>query len=213
MEVANINVRTREELGRRSVRDVRMGGEIPAVLYGRSKDNRSLAVGGREFTKLVLTRHKLFELRFKDGSVEEAFLQDMQWDAIDDVILHVDFKRIDLNEKIRSGVEIRFVGQPKGLSKNGTFDTLIASVEVECLPRDLPEVIRLNVNDLDIDEVVQISDLPVPEGVSILVEADAVVAQCKARVEADEAEEGEGGEGSPSEPEVIGKKSEDGNEG
>ena len=210
MEVANINVRSREERGRRQVRDVRMGGEIPAVLYGRGQDSRSLAVGGREFTKLVLTRHKLFELHFGDGSVEEAFLQDMQWDAIDDVILHVDFKRIDLNEKIRSSVELRFVGQPKGVAKNGSFDTLINSVEVECLPRDLPEVIRLNVNDLDINEAIHVNELPLPAGVVVLDDAEAVVAQCKARVEVDEDEDaGEGGEAGPSEPEVIGKKSED----
>ena len=76
MEVANITVKKCVERGRRHVNALRAAGEIPAVIYGKGKDNVHLAVNGHELTQLVMTHHKLFELHFDDGSMDEAFLQE-----------------------------------------------------------------------------------------------------------------------------------------
>ncbi|MAE78104.1 MAG: 50S ribosomal protein L25 [Planctomycetes bacterium] len=214
MEVANINVTEREERGRRKVAAVRLRGEIPAVIYGQDRENIHLSLAGREFTKLVMTHHKLFQLHYPGGRTVDAFLQDLQWDVLDDLIMHVDFKRISLDEKMRSHVEIRFVGQPKGVSKNGIFETVMKTVHVECLPKDLPDELRLNVNSLDVDESIHLKEVSLPEGVVALDDLDALVCHCKLRLEQEDEDEDEGKvEGDGSEPEVIGKDKEDGGDG
>ncbi|MCB9881662.1 MAG: 50S ribosomal protein L25 [Planctomycetes bacterium] len=202
MEVANINVSVREQRGRNRMRVVRMEGGLPAVLYGRGGENLSLTLPGHEFEKLVLSHHKLFELHFTDGQREEAYLHAMQWDAIRDELVHVDFRRIDLKEKMQVQVELRFVGNPKGLSKNGVFDAPLKMLDVECLPADLPESIRLNTNDLDLGDHVYVKDLTMPKGVTALTDPEAIVCLVKLAAGGD-AEAGEAEEGA--EPEVIGK--------
>lgn len=204
MKLANIDVAIRDLHGRNRVRHVRESGDIPAVLYGRGGENRSLTLPGRQFEKLVLTHHKLFELHFKDGGKEEAYLHDMQWDALTDDLVHVDFRRIDLKEKMQVQVEVRFVGVAKGLSNNGVFEAPIKMLSIECLPSDLPESIRVNVNDLDIGDTLLVQDLQLPSGVAATDEADSIVCLVKQRVENVEPED-EGEEGGEAEPEVIGK--------
>ncbi len=208
MEVANIDVKSRPGVGRRKTQLLRAEGYIPGVVYGRGGESVSLSLPGQKFTSLVMTHHKLFELHVEGGAKEEAFLQDLQWDALTDRIQHVDFRRIDLNESIQTDVEIRYVGQPKGLAKSGVFEALVTRLQVECLPRDLPEELRIVVNNLDIDDSMQLRDLPLPSGVKALGDPEQLVCQCKLRavVEDDEAE-GDEAEGT-AEPEVIGKKEE-----
>ena len=206
MEVANINVKTREGRGTRYSAKLRATDQIPAVIYGRGKDNMTLSVPAQRFTQLVMTHHKLFELHFDSGTVEEAFLQDLQWDPLSDVILHADFKRIELSEKLQTEVEIHFVGQPKGLAKNGLFDTTLSRLRIECLPKDLPEEIKINVNDLDVGEAIYVKDLPLPENVAALDDPELLVCQCMLRHGGMEAEEETTAEEGAAEPEVIGKE-------
>ncbi len=207
MEVANINVKVREERGRNSVRLVRMDGDIPAVIYGRGGENLMLTLAGREFSKLVHSHHKLFELHLPGGQKEEAYLHAMQWDALRDELVHVDFKRIDLKAKMRVQVELRFVGNPKGVAKNGLFDAPIKMLDVECLPVDLPESIRVNINDLDLGDHVYVKDLQLPKGVEALAEADAVV--CLVKLASGDAGGDDADGGDAAEPEVIRKRSGD----
>lgn len=208
MKLANVDVSIRELCGRNRVRLVRQEGGIPAVIYGRGGENRLLTLPGREFEKLVLTHHKLFELHFSDGGKEEAYLHDMQWDALTDELVHVDLRRIDLNEKMQTQVEIRFVGNAKGIAKNGEFIALVRMLDIECLPANLPEQIRVNVNDLDVNDAILVKDLALPDGVTALTDEEAIVCQVNARAEEADAEAGEGEEGA--EPEVIGKSDDDG---
>ncbi len=198
MKIANLEAKLRgsDQLGKKYNVLLRTAGFIPAVVYGRSKEGRNLALNEKDFTSQVWKRHKVFEIHLDDGTKEETFLKDLQWDELDDRILHADFIRIALDEPMRSEVQIQFVGTPKGLSKDGAFDAPIQQIEVECLPKDLPEVLRLVVNDLDVGDAIRVSDLPLGEGVKTLVDPDEIVCQvrvAKARKEEEPSEEeGEG---------------------
>ena len=119
---------------------------------------------------------------------------------------------VDLSEKMRTEVELHFVGQPKGLAKNGIFETTLAHLRIECLPKDLPEEIRINVNSLDVGESLHVKDLPVPDGVVALDDAEQLVCQCKLRHES-LAEEEEAAADASAEPEVIGKAKDDDSSG
>lgn len=196
MEVAGVNVAVREARGRIEVNQVRDAGGIPAVLYGRGGENISITLpAGAAFEKLVLTHHKLFELQFEDGAKEEAYLHDMQWDALRDELVHVDFKRIDLTEKMNFEIELRFVGTAKGLSRNGVFEAPLKMLPIECVPTDLPEHVRVIVNELDLDDKITVKDLILPEGVTALEDGDTIVCLVKAKAGGQDEDDSEGGEG------------------
>jgi large subunit ribosomal protein L25 len=205
MEVASLNVVERNAIGGRAVRAVRAAGEVPGVIYGGGEEPASVSVPGRDFARLVLTHHRLFELHYPGGRKVEAYLQDLQWDPLEDLILHADFKRIDLSRNMQVEVDLHFIGQPKGLAKNGVFDATLSHVRIECLPRDLPEEIRINVNDLDVGQAIHLRDLPLPPGVTAVGDGDLLVCQCKLRHATVEEESAPPAEG-PAEPEVIGRE-------
>ena len=209
MEIANLDVRIRTQCGSRKVSKIRAVGEIPAVIYGLGKNNLSIVLPGRVFTDHVWHHHKLFELDVDDGSKEEAFLQDIQWNNLTDEILHADFLRIDLNKPMHGTVDLTFVGVAKGLAKDGIFESAGTALKIECLPKDLPESLRVVVNNLDVGQSIHVRDLEIPEGVTVLNDPDELVCQCKLKhlgMGEDEEEEVVAG---AQEPEVIGKEGRD----
>jgi large subunit ribosomal protein L25 len=199
MEVANLNVKVREDLGRKRVERLRNEGLVPAVLYGLGRDTVSLTLPGKEFLKHVFAHHKLFELSL-DGadSNQAAYLQEMQWNNLTDELLHADFLRIDMTKPMKTSVDIVYVGVSKGSMRNGVFESPLSHLEIECLPTDLPESIRIVINDLDVDDQLYVKDLPVPEGITILTDAETMACQVKTKVEeVEETEEAEEGEATP----------------
>ena len=212
MEIASLDVRIRTQSGSSKVAKIRALGEIPAVIYGLGKDNRSLSLPGKVFTEHVWQHHKLFELDLDDGSKEEAFLQDLQWNNLTDEILHADFLRIDLKKQMHGTVDLSFVGIAKGLAKDGIFEAPCTALRIECLPKDLPETIRVVVNDLDVGQTIHVRDLDIPKGVNVLNDPDELVCQCKLKhMGMAEDEEGEAADAAV-QPEVIGKEGKDAGE-
>lgn len=203
MEIAALEVKERSEMGRSRVERLRLQGFLPAVLYGMKKDTTALSVAGHEFSKLVHSHHKLFELHWPNGSKEDAFLQALHWDPISDLILHADFKRIDLHNKMRTQVDLAFFGQPKGLAKNGMFETTMQRLAIECLPHDLPESIRVVINNLDVGDALYVRDLTLPPGVVVVDDAALLVCQCKLRIETPEPTAEAATAAAPTEPELI----------
>lgn len=213
MEIASLDARVRTQSGTTKVAKIRAVGEIPAVIYGLGKDNLSLTLPGRVFSDHVWHHHKLFQLDLDDGSKEEAFLQSLQWNNLTDEILHADFLRIDLSKPMHGTVDLIFVGLAKGLAKDGVFESPCSQLKIECLPKDLPESIRVVVNNLDVGDSIHVGDLEIPEGVTVLNDAKELVCQCKIKHFGMDAEE-EGAEGEAvAEPEVIGKEATDAKEG
>ncbi len=199
MEVANLNVAIREDLGRVRVERLRNAGMVPAVIYGLGRDSVSLTVPGKEFLQHVFAHHKLFSLSLDGGESQAAYLQAMQWHNLTDELLHADFLRIDLTKSMQTTVDVVYVGVAKGTTKNGVFEAPLTSLEIECLPTDLPESIRVIINELDIDDQLYVKDLSMPEGVTVLTSPETMACQVKTKVEEEEVSEEEGeGEGEAS---------------
>jgi large subunit ribosomal protein L25 len=205
MEVATIKAQGREVFGRRAMAKVRATGQIPAVVYGRGGENVSISVPFREFSRHVWKHHKLFVLDI-GGSKEDVYLQDLQWDNLNDEILHADFIRVDFNEPRRFTVPLTFVGNAKG-SATGVFDSKIEAIDLECPPTALPESIRVVINDLDVGDALLVKDLPLPPNTKALSDPDEmvcnVIAKSSGGDDAEAAGEGEAegeteGEGSES---------------
>ena len=194
MEVANLNVKLREDLGRTRVERLRNEGLVPAVIYGLGRDTVSLTLPGKEFLRHVYAHHKLFKLSLDGGTSQAAYLQDMQWNNLTDELLHADFLRIDLDKPMQTSVDILYVGIAKGTMRNGVFESPLSALEIECLPADLPEGIRVVINNLDVGDHLYVKDLPLPDGIKVLTDPETMACQVKTKVEVEEAApEGEEG--------------------
>src|SRR5262245_5810479 len=211
MEIATLPAQRRTALGRNALRKLRADGHIPAVIYGGGKDNVSLSLDGEAFERLHRTHHRIFRLELGAGSVEEAFLQDVSIDAIDDAVVHIDFKRVRLDQPIQAEVALEFVGHPVGLAKEGRFDHVLTSLKVECLPADLPESIEVEVKNLDVGQNINASQVTLPKGVKLITAPEATVCLVKhVKEEVVEAAPAEGAEAV--QPELI-RKPKEGEEG
>jgi large subunit ribosomal protein L25 len=122
----------------------------------------------------------------------------------------VDFARVSLDERVTVTVPLELKGTPKGEDDGGVLTQVISELEVECLVTEIPDVIRHNVSEMALDDVLHIRDLKLPQGVKVMQDEELIVATVKEVLEAAPAEVAEAGAG---EPEVIGRKAAEGEEG
>jgi len=151
---------------------------------------------------------RVFQLEV-DGEEEgqQVLLNEVQWDSMGDVINNVEFKRAPKGVKVQVKVELKFLGHPKG---HGEFIKNLADLEVECRPSLIPESITVQTSDMELDDIITVGDLGLPEDVDSLIPADEIVCQLRPFQEQEEETE-EAVEGEESlEPELVGQ--EDGDE-
>lgn len=202
---AQLNVKVRGELGSRKNKKLRDAGFIPGVIYGHKEAVVPVTLPKRELVVHLNHGAHLFALAV-DGKNENVLIKDVQYDHLGIEVLHVDFARVDLNERVEVTIPLVLKGEPKGAEEGGVLQQIVVDLEIECLVTQIPDEVRYNVSEMGLDSVLHIKDLQLPEGVRALQDPDLIVATVKEIVE-ETAEAGEAGE---AEPEVIGKKPEDG---
>ena len=205
-ETAQLTAKVRGELGSRKNKRLRDAGFIPGVIYGHKEDVVPVTLPKVELVRHLNHGAHLFALAV-DGKSENVLVKDVQYDHLGIEVLHVDFARVDLNERVEVTVPLLLRGEPKGEAEGGVLQQVIADLEIECLVTQIPHEIRHNVSEMGLNDVLHVKDLQLPEGVRALQDGDLIVATVKEIVEA--APEVEAVEG---EPEVIGK-AEEGAEG
>ncbi len=199
----SLHVKSRDAHGKREVRRLRRSGGIPAVLYGHGEANRSLAVGTDELATVV--RHGARVVELKGDVNEKAFIRALQWDTYGTHVLHVDFTRVSEHERIEVKVNVELRGQAAGAKDGGVVEHFVHEIEIECEALAIPDRLELNINELKIGDSLSASDVPLPPGVKLLSDPDAVIVHCvEAREEAEEAVAA-----ATAEPEVIGRKAEE----
>jgi large subunit ribosomal protein L25 len=204
-----LSAQTRSGVGRTSVKKLRAAGQVPAVIYGSTQASTNLSVGARQMQEILnhaTGEHFLVELEIADGasvSHKLALVQEVQHHPVRSTILHVDFHAVSADEKLHAEIPVETVGEPVGVKNfGGRLEVLLHSVEVECLPKDLPEVIRVDVSAMNIGEAVHLRDLHLPEGVSFQGDGELTVLRIAGTVATDTGASAEG----PSQPEVIREK-------
>lgn len=163
--------------GRSAVRKIKAQGAVPAVIYGGKSEPESLQVSRRDIS-LMLSHASgeniLVELEIegeKGGRL--ALVQEVQHAPLGGDILHVDFHAVSMNEMIDADVPLEPTGIPEGVKTfGGLLEQNIRSLEIECLPKDLPDVITVDVSRLNIGDSIHVRELPLPEGVTTRVPAD-----------------------------------------
>lgn len=216
MDELTLEVQQREETGTGPNRRLRKAGLLPAVVYGGGKDSVSIQVEQTSVHRLLREvggENAVFLLRLA-GTKESRHTMVRKIDVhpISRQIQHIDFQRIDMTKTVRVQVQIEVVGEAMGVkTEDGVLDFVNRLVEVECLPDKIPAVIEVDVSDLHIGQHLEVSDLPIPEGVDLVDDANKVIVSvAHARVhEVEEEVEEELLEAGTDEPEVIGRTKEE----
>lgn len=218
MEKVILEAEKRELVGKK-VKLVRSEGKIPAVIYGKDIDTIPIALDKRNTTNTLGKVSSSTILTVKIGDEQHSTLvREIQKDYIRNDILHIDFLAISLKEKLRTSVSITQIGEAPVLEE---YEALIVSgidsIEVECLPQDLPETIEVDISGLsELGDALYVKDIPIPTDVEFLTDPEELVvvaSAIKEEVVEEEEEEitEEMLEGEGVEPEVIehGKKEEE----
>lgn len=205
VQAAQVAVKTRNEKGSRANKRLRDTGLLPGVVYGHKEAVIPITLPKKEVVTHLSHGAHLFDLAI-DGKSEKVLVKEVQYDHLGIEVIHVDFARVSLDEKVEVTVSIELKGTPKGEEEGAVLQQIIVELEVQCLVTEIPEIIRHNVSDMAKDSVLRIKDLHFPPGVKPLADEDQIVATVKEIQEETAAVAGE--EGS-AEPEIIGKGKED----
>lgn len=205
MSTETLVVEKREATGRQVSNRLRREGRIPAVLYGRKQEVLHLTVSGEDLLKILRQDTQIVELQVGEGK-EAAQIKEVQYDAMGDSLLHVDFARISLTEEVEVNVSITHRGTAPGVVAGGTLDQALRELPVKCLPGNVPTVIVVDISGLQLEDSLRIADLVLPEGVRADEDPELVVFHVATPREEEEEEAAEvAAEGAPAEPEVIGR--------
>src|SRR6202453_2464191 len=172
----------RETQGKGASRRLRHEGKVPAILYGGHSDARALTLSHQKLA-LMLENERFYStiLSLKVGDqTQAAILKDVQRHPFKNAILHIDFQRVEENEKIRMSIPLHFKGaavSPGVKSQGGIVSHMRNDVEISCLPHDLPEFIEVDISGLSLNESIHLSQLKIPDGVQLveLAKEDAAV--------------------------------------
>src|SRR2546421_11394332 len=159
-------------------RRVRRGGKIPAVLYGAGKDALALSLDPRQVSRILHSEtgyNTVFELEL-DGARTKAMIVDWQYEPIKGALLHIDLKRIAMDQKLKVNVPIVLKGEPAGVKQQGgILEQILREVEIECLPTDIPSHIEADVSELVFGKVLRVSDLTRDDKIEFITEANQPV--------------------------------------
>ena len=194
----------REGQGSKKAARLRKEGKLPGVLYGHKEATETIVLSAEMLMHAIHHKARVVDLQSKAG-LQKALIQELQWDHLGKELLHVDFKRVDVNERIAVTVPLELKGIAPGVTGGGFLDQPMHMLRVECLAIAVPESVRVNIGELQIGAVLHVSDLHLPEGVKALDDADAIVVQVKAP-QAEEEKPAVAAVAEQAEPEVIGRK-------
>jgi len=211
-ETINVEVETREDRGKNACRRLRAAGKIPANVYGLGLAPYAVAVSPRRVEEVLRTgsgRNTIFRLSLAGAKeTRDVMLREMQRDPVSERLIHVDFVRVDPTKTITVSVPVQLEGLAFGVkNEGGILDFVQRSVQVSCLPLQIPDKLVIDISELHLNQHVAVKDIVFEEGITVVDEPSAIIAVVVAsRAEiAEEAVAEAPPEEGAAEPEVIGK--------
>ncbi|NDE85931.1 MAG: 50S ribosomal protein L25, partial [Verrucomicrobia bacterium] len=206
-----IKAKVRSEIGGRRPRRIRASGRVPAILYG-SGTAQALELNGREIAEALhgsSSESVLVDLTVEaEGGAttkKMALIREVQHDPLRDTIEHVDFHQVEENKKLRVEVPVHEIGEAVGVrTGGGILDHALRTLRVECLPKDLPERIDVDVSALEVGQAIHVGEVKLPSGVTVLNAKELPVFMVLLPTVEEEVKPA--AEGAPTEPEVIREK-------
>ena len=190
META-LTADVRQDTGKGAARRLRASGRVPGILYGHGMEPVKLSISGQDLLHLfhaTAGSSVLVDLKV-NGATHLAIPREIQRDHIHGRFVHIDFLAVRRDQKITLAVEVHEVGDAPGIRAGGVIEHHLREIEIECLPKDVPETIPADITSMEIGDLLRVSDIPVPSGVVFLTAADtpviSVIQPAALRVEAD----------------------------
>lgn len=194
MEQKTMSIELRDKNGKGVARKLRDQGVVPGVVYGKGIEPVSVKVGVKELAAAISGEGGLNSLITLSGggslNGNIVIVADMQRNPLKGDILHVDFHRISLDEKVKVHVPVVMVGTAAGVKEGGMLDVVTYTLDVECLPTSIPEAINVDVTNLAIGHSIHVSELVLPQGIKVLNDPETPIVSIhgKAKEEAPAAE-------------------------
>lgn len=178
-EVVEAQAREDASRGKNEARRMRAKGRVPAVVYGAKKASLAVSVDPKQISRILQSEsghNTIFELHL-NGEKSRVMIVDWQYDPMKGKLLHIDMKRIAMDERIKVAVPIHLVGEAAGVKQQGgILDQVLREVEIECLPGDIPSHIDADVSHLVFGTVLRVADLPHIGSLKFLTDANQTVA-------------------------------------
>jgi large subunit ribosomal protein L25 len=210
-ELVEAQPRTEEARTKNAARRVRRSGRIPAVVYGAKKESVAITVDPKQIGRILHSgsgHNTVFDLKVA-GEQSKAMIVDWQYEPIKGTLMHIDLKRIAMDQTLRVEVPVQLTGVPEGVkTQGGILEQMLREVAIECLPGDIPDHIEVDVSGLVFGQVLRVKDLPHGGKIKFVTDENQPVAHItsvKEVVEAAPAEAGAEAAAAPAEPEVIKK--------
>lgn len=220
MQQVRLEAQKREASGKGAARGMRRAGHIPGVLYGRKNEVIPIQIDTRGFQDFLQNygENAFINLEIADHGTENVMVKEIQRDPVSNQLLHTDLLRISMDEPITAAATIVLVGSAPGIQEGGILEFPHRQLTLHCLPTVLPEEIEVDISELGIDDRLSVEDISLSEDIEILDDPHTrIVAVVPPRVEEEPTEEEdlEGEEvavDEDAEPEVISRRSDDGEE-
>jgi large subunit ribosomal protein L25 len=166
----------RETTSRGDLRSMRREGKVPCVVYGKGDESTPITVKAKDVEALLRSNpHAVLQLEVPGIGMTNVMLTEVQRDALSREVLHIDFRKINMNESIKAPVRIEVTGKAAGEQEGGMMQLILHELEVECLPKNLPEVIVIDVDSLQVGDNMTVGDIRLPEGVRAAMDPDTVI--------------------------------------
>jgi large subunit ribosomal protein L25 len=211
-----VQAKLRDGRGKNDARRTRREGMVPITVYGGGAETVAAVAPLRELAAILRSdsgRNTIFTIDVEGIGASEVMFHDRQVDPVKGRLIHADLTRLVKGQKIEVTVPLHLVGEPIGVKeKQGVLEQIIREIQIRCEPREIPDSLDVDVSNLDVHDLLHVSDIPVADTVEILTDAEQVIATIgivKEEVEVAPAAEGE----EPAEPEVIGKGKKEEEEG
>ncbi|HHV46267.1 MAG TPA: 50S ribosomal protein L25 [Tissierellia bacterium] len=209
MSAIKLQVENREEIGKNRADKLRRNGIVPGVLYSKGKST-AVKVNSKDFDKVyrLAGTSTIIDLEI-EGETVPSLIKEVQMHPYRNQYMHVDFQKVDMNEPVRVMVPIVLIGKDNIKTQPSVLMQQLDSIEIECLPKYIPEVVEVDVSNIDFNTPIHVSDLSIfnDENIKVLMEPDDLVATLVTAAEEEESVEEE--PMAPDEVPIVGKDEEE----
>ncbi len=172
-----LQVQLRETSTKGELRRIRESGGIPGVVYGKGLAAPSkIAIDAKAFADMLKGNpYAVVDMDIPGAGKQPVMLSELQRDPISRQVLHIDFRRIDMNQKITTSARLDFAGESPGEKEGGMLQFVLHEIDIECYPKDIPDAIAADVSGLGMGEHLTIGDLALPAGVTAVQDPDTII--------------------------------------
>ncbi|MCB0281207.1 MAG: 50S ribosomal protein L25 [Calditrichae bacterium] len=202
-----LSAQKREDTGKAFARRSRREGHVPGIMYGAENEATPIIVNSMELNRLLRKQHAIITVNV-DGEEKQAVIRELQYHPVSGNVLHIDFMRVSAGHAIKVTVPIHIVGEAKGAKSGGIFSSQKTELEIEVLPRFMPDNISIDISHLEIGDSIRVKDVPA-ENITFLDDEDDLICQVVMPRAETEEEEDLLDEEAEKEPEVITSRSDD----